>query len=151
MFKRSICTAALLAAPLLLAAAPALAKFTAGQYTVTFYSGPSHGDTGSQCLVFTKTGGVVGFPNSGTWDSTTFAGWGGNYVFDTGYLRIYSTFNNGANAINGYVRLSKMAGGFDDWVVSAPPIAGSNDGEITLSPGCGDVKRFTRHSGDPTK
>jgi hypothetical protein len=69
---------------LLPTAASALASFRAGEYTVTFYIGPSHTAGATQCIAFTRTGGVAGFPDSGTMVSPTFSGWGGNYVYDTG-------------------------------------------------------------------
>ncbi len=137
--------AALLTLPFATIAVPAFAGAFSGDYTVTYLSGPSHVVTASQCLVFTHTGSILGFPNSGTWYSTTFGGWGGNYIADHGSLRFYGTYNNGGSVTDHYAQLSKVVGGpitgkgFDDWTVSAPPITAFNDGTITLTAGCAAV------------
>jgi hypothetical protein len=52
----------------------------AGSWSVTYYLDPGHKLGGSQCIVFAKTGGIVGEALSGTWTSTTFTGWDGNWV-----------------------------------------------------------------------
>jgi hypothetical protein len=152
--KSTLAKAALLASAALtlvaIAAPASAAGFRPGKYTVTFFSGPSHTDTGSQCLQFKHTGAVVGFANSGTWTSPTFAGWGGNYVTDTGFLRVYGTFNSGAGVTNLYFRLALGSGGFDDWVSSAPPITASNDGEVTITAGCANALTIS-HSASPTR
>ena len=78
--------AALLASPLALATAtPALAALdVSGTWNITFQLDPTLGVGATQCLSFTKTGGVLGLPSSGTWTSPSFSGWGGQYVVSKG-------------------------------------------------------------------
>ena len=144
--------AASLAAPLVFAALPATAEFKAGEYTISFYAGPSHTFTNSHCLSFTRTGDIVGFRDSGTWLALTYSGWGGDYVVDNNHLRFYSTYSRGAGVINGYVKISTTAGGFDSWEAGAPPPTPINEGEITLTAGCADSLKMRRKTtGDPTR
>jgi hypothetical protein len=133
-----------LALPALLAAAPAAASFS-GTYTVTFYIGPSHTKMNSQCVTFTNTGNVAGFPDSGTFASSTFADWGGNFVVDGRDLRWYSTFDDGSGrwkgVVNAHSRIKNdvpaTRGGFDEWDDSEPPINPESDGITKLVAGCG--------------
>jgi len=129
---------AALSLPFVVAAAPAFAF--SGTYSVTFYNGPSHSVGSTQCIDFTSTGGVLGFTDSGTWDSSTFSGWGGNYVVDGKELRWYGTYDSGADVTNFYNKYKRKtgpgAGGFDEWTVSAPPITAVGDGITTMTSGC---------------
>jgi hypothetical protein len=50
------------------------------QWQVQFFLEPNHSAGAVQCIVFRKTGGVVGEPNSGTWSSPSFAGWQGQWI-----------------------------------------------------------------------
>lgn len=52
----------------------------AGSYNVTFFLEPELRVGATQCVVFTKTGSVLGEPLSGTWVSPTFPGWQGHWV-----------------------------------------------------------------------
>ncbi len=154
--RRSLFFSAVAAAPLLLSAVPASAGKFHGQYMLTYFGGPTHVETAQQCLDFTNTGNVLGFADSGTWDSPTFSGWGGNFVMDHGTLRFYGTFNSGASVTNHYATKDKgmktMSGGFDDWAASAPPIEPVNDGTISLVKGCTkNAHPPIRQSASPTR
>lgn len=125
------------AAATLLAAAPASSNFS-GTYSVTFFLGKKHQQGTTQCLIFTPSNAVDGFPrNSGTWDSSTFSTIHGIYVQDGKYLRFYGTykFQHGIAVLNGYVDLKTNEGGDDEWSVSRPPTP-FDDGIITMTPGC---------------
>ena len=49
------------------------------EWSVQFFLEPNHAAGSVQCIVFRKTGGVVGEPNSGTWFFPSFAGWHGQW------------------------------------------------------------------------
>jgi hypothetical protein len=133
-----------LSLPVILASAPATALFS-GTYTVTFYIGPSHTQENSQCVTFTNTGGIAGFPDSGTFDSSTYADWGGNFVVDGKDLRWYGIFDDGSGEWKGVTDahnriksgVPAIRGGFDEWDVSPPPINAESDGITKLIAGCG--------------
>jgi hypothetical protein len=60
-------------------AANAGAKFS-GSFNVSFYGEPSLGHLSTWCFDFTTTGGVLGFPNSGTWNVPSYDfGWSGEW------------------------------------------------------------------------
>ena len=44
---------------------PAVGKFQ-GSYNITFFEDPTFQNLGTECVVFTNTGTILGFPNSGT-------------------------------------------------------------------------------------
>jgi hypothetical protein len=146
--------AALLSLPFAAAAATAFASGFSGTYTISYLSGPSHTLTAQQCLTFTQTSNVLGFPNSGTWNSSTFSGWGGNFIVDGTDMRFYGTFGGGTGVTNHYASLKNgvlNGKGFDDWAVSAPPITASNDGKIKFKLGCSLARSETLSgSGSPT-
>lgn len=122
-----------------------------GSYTITYLSGPSHTATGTQCLVFTQTGSIDGFPNSGTWVATTFSGFSGNFVYDGSDLRFYGEFSGGSGVIAHHVKRATsttLKGGFDDF--GDPGTGAANDGRITLKKGCtAGASRLTTGE-DPT-
>jgi hypothetical protein len=130
--------------------ASAAPKLT-GDYTVTYLSGPTHTATATQCLVFTNTSGILGFTNSGTWVASTFSGFGGNFVVDGKDLRFYGTFGGGAGVVAHHATKagSGYKGGFDDFAVSGP--TASNDGNITLKPGCTAVATARSAHASPTR
>ena len=107
--------------------------FQPGLYTLTYFSGPHHINVSTNCITFVKTGGIVGFKNSGTWTSNSDAV--GNWIVDKGQLRWYGTSEGGAAAANFYDSVSELTGGFDIWFVGEPPQA-SADGINTLTQGC---------------
>jgi hypothetical protein len=147
--RRFACAA--LGAVAQISALPASAGFS-GDYTIIFYSGPAHHKTGKECVTFTNTGNIVGFPDSGTWTSSTLSGWGGNFVVDGKILRWYGTFQEATAATSTYNRIENDIpgrGGFDEWNVSTPPITAVNDGTTSLRPGC--KVHQVRHSGSPTR
>jgi hypothetical protein len=144
---------ALLALPLLFSATSAFAGFH-GAYTLVFFEGPSHSETGSECVSFKHTGSIEGFSNSGTWTSSTFPGWGGNFVIDHGNLRFYGTYNSGGGATNFYAQVNgtTVTGkGFDEWVVSDEPITPTSDGTIAMSAGCGAAAAARPRHSSPGK
>jgi len=57
------------------------AKVFEGAYTVSYLTGPAHVFEGSVCVVFTHTGNVLGFADSGVWGANSF-GEGGNFIVD---------------------------------------------------------------------
>jgi hypothetical protein len=61
------------------------------QWRVQFYLEPNHAAGSTQCIVFRKTGGVVGEPNSGSWFSPTFAGWQGQWIQEGDHVRWYGS------------------------------------------------------------
>jgi len=51
-----------------------------GSYNITAYEEPSLGSFYTWCFVFTNTGGVLGYSNSGTWTVPSYSlGWSGTY------------------------------------------------------------------------
>ena len=133
-------------------AVPGAVTFKPGSYSLSYLSGPSHTLTATQCLVFTA-GSIGGFPHSGTWVATTFAGFAGNWIQDGKDLRFYGTFGGGGGVIAHHVNVTKKTpykGGFDDFPPSAPPTY-SNDGQVTLTPGCALAVRGGSGGADPTR
>ena len=131
-------------------ALPASAGFS-GEYTIVFYSGPTHERTGSECVTFTNTGNILGFPDSGTWNSSTVGDWAGNFIADGNVLRWYGTYSHGTGATNAYNKIINDvpgSGGFDEWNVSPAPITAVNDGTQRLKRGCRSHQ--PKHFGDPT-
>jgi hypothetical protein len=61
------------------------------QWSVQFYLEPNHSAGGIQCIVFTKTGLVLGEPKSGTWTSPSFAGWRGSWIQEGDHVRWYGS------------------------------------------------------------
>jgi hypothetical protein len=57
------------------------------QWSVQFFLEPNHAVGSTQCIVFRKTGGIVGEPNSGTWFSPSFAGWHGQWTQEGDHVR----------------------------------------------------------------
>lgn len=135
------------------AAAPASASKLSGEYTITFFNGPSHTETSAQCIDFAPVGKIDDFTNSGTWTAPSFSGWGGNFVVDKSVLRAYSTYNDGADVIDFYVLMAKGTGGYDDWAVGTSlPLGVNNDGIVTLAAGCSDALKSRAQMGsDPTQ
>ena len=129
---------ALIALPLVAVASPASASFS-GTYSVTFFGGPTHVEGSTQCLTFTQTSDVLGFPDSGTWDSSTFGDWGGSYIVDGKDLRIFGTYAGGTGVTNLHIKIKSGSprgkGGFDEWDVGDPPTP-VDDGIFTLTAGC---------------
>lgn len=124
----------------LISALPSAAGLS-GDYTVTFYDGPSHQKTNSLCITFTNTGDILGFPDSGTWAVSNDSGIGGNFVVDGKRLRWYGTGENGSEVLNFYNTIRNDVpgrGGFDDWQEGAPPITPFGDGTTKMSAGCGN-------------
>jgi hypothetical protein len=124
-----------LAAPPCMASTEVSGKgnFQPGVYTLTYFSGPHHIKSNTNCITFVKTGNIAGFKNSGTWTSNADAV--GNWIVDKGQLRWYGTSEGGAAAANFYDSVSELTGGFDIWFVGDPPQA-SADGINTLTQGC---------------
>ena len=79
----AVCAGAVWAAPDLV---PGPIGSTA-QWSVQFFQEPNHAAGSTQCIVFRKTGGVVGEPNSGTWFSPSFAGWHGQWTQEGDHVR----------------------------------------------------------------
>jgi hypothetical protein len=109
-----------------------------GNYTVSYFAGPTHSETGSLCAVFTATGTIDGFVNSGTWRSPTVSGMGGNYVLDGTILRFYGTYNNGLDTLNHYATVTDKGGqgGYDQWFSGIAPLTPIHDGTIVIVKGC---------------
>jgi hypothetical protein len=141
----------ILALPVAALSTAVAAKTLKGAYTVSYLSGPSHTLTGTQCLVFTPTGGIVGFPNSGTWVATTFSGFGGNFVVDGSDVRFYGTFGGGTGIIAHHGKGGKViAGGFDDFSGTSGGATAANDGNMTLVKGCDGARVPPRSGVSPT-
>ena len=71
-------------------AAPDLVTGAVGstaQWSVQFFLEPNHAAGSIQCIVFRKTGGVLGEPNSGTWTSPSFPGWMGQWMQEGDHVR----------------------------------------------------------------
>jgi hypothetical protein len=134
LMGRSYVRAAMAGLPLLALATQASANFS-GSYTLRFYLGSDHTRGAKQCVVFTQTGDVLGFPDSGTWDMPSFDGYlQGFFVVDHQHLRFYASHDSGY-AINFYIKIKDGSlgrkGGFDDWRASDPPLP-VDDGIFTL-------------------
>src|SRR5262249_17084524 len=51
-----------------------------GAFNLTMYGEPGLTELSTWCFVFTTTGGVLGFPNSGTWNVPSYSyGWSGEW------------------------------------------------------------------------
>jgi hypothetical protein len=130
----------------LIAATPAVAGFS-GNWTLEVYSGQTHSHNVNLCMVFTNTGNIDGFPDSGTWAQYESPTFGGNFIVDGNTLRWYGTAYAGAEAVNFYNHIENGVpggGGFDDWYVSSPPITPLNDGVTRLKAGfhrCGPLHK----------
>jgi hypothetical protein len=61
------------------------------QWSVQFFLEPNHTTGSTQCIVFRKTGGVLGEPKSGTWFSPSFAGWQGQWIQEGDNVRWYGS------------------------------------------------------------
>jgi hypothetical protein len=61
------------------------------EWQVQFYLEPNHAPGSTQCIVFTKTGGVLGELKSGTWFSPSFAGWQGQWIQEGDHVRWYGS------------------------------------------------------------
>ena len=61
------------------------------QWSVQFFLEPNHAAGATQCIVFRKTGAVLGEPNSGTWFSPSFAGWQGQWIQEGDHVRWYGS------------------------------------------------------------
>jgi hypothetical protein len=127
--------AALLVLPCLPGAANA-AKLFEGAFTVSYTNGPSHALEGSVCVVFTHTGDVLGFSDSGTWAANS-AGEGGNFVVDQGILRFYGPVIENVYMINHYAPVPDKftSGTYDRWIITKP-LTAQTDGTFTMSKGC---------------
>jgi len=80
---------------LLLGSASVLAQTVSGSWEVTFYLNPSRSTGATQCVVYTQTGGITGEPISGTWLSTTFPGWNGQWIVKGDHLQWYGFTDTG--------------------------------------------------------
>lgn len=58
-----------------------------GSFNVTFYSEPNHAPSATRCVTFTKTGGILNEPLSGTWSSPTLGG--GEWIQEGDYFKWY--------------------------------------------------------------
>jgi hypothetical protein len=121
-------------AALALLAAPSSAKVLRGQFTVHYFSGPTHAEANSACVIFTQTGGIDGFPDSGTWKVKQFGG--GNFVVDGNVIRFYGTYDKDAKVINHQVDATTMTGSYDAWNRSAIPVTPVGDGTLQVQAGC---------------
>jgi hypothetical protein len=61
------------------------------QWSVQFFLEPNHAPSSTQCIVFRKTGGILGEPNSGTWFSPSFAGWVGRWIQEGDHVRWFGS------------------------------------------------------------
>jgi hypothetical protein len=129
---RILAAAALIALP----AFSANAKVFEGAFTVSYFNGPSHTLEGSVCVVFTHTGGVLGFPDSGTWAANSF-GEGGNFVVDQGILRFYGPVIENVYLIDHYAPVpdKSTSGTYDQWIVTNP-LTAQRDGTFAMNKGC---------------
>ncbi len=119
--------------------ATADAKVFEGGWSTFYFTGPSHTETFSECLVFFNTGAVAGFPDSGTWRSNADPTEGGNFVYDNGVLRFYGTFNNNFDAVAHYATITDFKfgnGGFSMWFTGTAPLTPIQDGTLEMNKGC---------------
>ncbi|HEX3430723.1 MAG TPA: hypothetical protein VHT03_07535 [Rhizomicrobium sp.] len=129
----------------LLSAVPTAAGLS-GDYAITFLSGPQRQNIMGGCVTFTNTGGILGFPDSGTWVLNIYPDWSGNFVVDRTRLRWYGTYNGGTVMTNLYNRIENDVpgnGGFDQWQASTPPTA-LYDGITKMRPGCTPFRHKSR-------
>jgi hypothetical protein len=82
---------AILPFPIVLPSEPSII----GNYSVQFYSEPNHNLTATQCIVFSKGPSIVGESNSGKWFSTTFSGWGGEWLQEGEHIQWYGFTRGG--------------------------------------------------------
>lgn len=85
-----------------------------GSWRIIFHLEPNHSRGATQCVEFTTTGEVVGEPLSGTWVSTTFAGWRGQWIQEGDHVRWYG-FTSGGLATSEFGHLpsnNAMSGEF---------------------------------------
>jgi hypothetical protein len=67
------------------------ANGSTAQWSVQFFQEPNHVPGATQCIVFRKTGTVLGEPKSGTWFSPSFAGWQGQWIQEGDHVRWYGS------------------------------------------------------------
>jgi hypothetical protein len=117
-------------------ATAAQAKVFEGAYTASYLTGPNHVFEGSVCVVFTHTGNVLGFADSGVWGANSF-GEGGDFIVDQGQLRFYGPYTGSQYIVNHYLPVpDKFSTGiFDKWIDTAP-LTPVQDGNVVLSKGC---------------
>ena len=136
MLRKSAFLMCLLLCFLLVSLAPLSASepTTVGSWNVTFYLEPGHALGATQCVVFTLTGGIVGEPISGTWLSTTFVGWNGQWFQEGDRVQWYGFTDAGlaTSEFGQLVHNNLMAGEFNHFL---PP-----DG-VTSSAGSWKVAR----------
>ena len=100
---------------------------------MSYLTGPNHVFEGSVCVVFTHTGTVQGFADSGVWGANSF-GEGGNFIVDQGQLRFYGPYVGSQYIVNHYLPVPDKfsTGSFDMWIDTAP-LTPVKDGNVVLS------------------
>lgn len=71
-----------------------------GSFNVTFFLEPIRSVGATQCIVFKSVPGTVsGVPTSGTWASTTFAGWSGQWIQLGDHVRFFGVTTGGLSTV----------------------------------------------------
>jgi hypothetical protein len=113
----------LLVGAMLFGAAPVMAApDVVGSWKVSFFAEPNHSGGSTHCMTFKKTGGILGEPNSGTWQAVTSPGWKGEWIQEGDYVRWYGIQASGisSHAHSGLLVSSTiMTGEFDTFTSAA--------------------------------
>lgn len=97
-----------LSTPLAQAASPSVV----GNWNVTFFLEPARSTGATQCVVFKLVPGTVGgVPTSGTWTSTTFPGWSGQWVQLGDHVRWFGVTSALATTESGNMENANIFGG----------------------------------------
>jgi len=112
-----------------------------GIWVITFFAEPGHSTGGSQCLIFTQAGGRLGEPRGGTWDSSTFADWQGEWFMDGNgdllYWSGYFSSNSGASlAVGPLVSATIASGNYDQVHIPAGSTFGRSAYSMTKVSSC---------------
>ena len=129
------------------AAEPTLAR--TGPWTLTFYLEPNHTIAATQCVTFTKTSDQVGEANSGTWSSSSFAGWSGEWYQEGDKFHFYGFTSSGlaTHEEGSLISSARGFGEFDHYV----PGATSSAGGFALVKVSTCPVAAVRAGGDPSK
>lgn len=147
-------TGLLLLGGIVFGAAPAIAvpDFT-GSWRFTFYSGPNRTTAATQCVVFKATGNIAGQPKSGTWTSSTFSSWKGQWIQEGPVIHWYGTTGSSlATADQGeIVSPTSAAGSGESILVPSGTTSTFASWTATKVSNCSTPSAVQSNSGDPRR
>jgi hypothetical protein len=122
------------------------------QWSVQFFLEPNHAPAATQCIVFRKTGGVLGEPNSGSWFSPSFAGWQGQWIQEGDHVRWFgSTATRLGTAEFGALISAAICTGDHAHMLTPSGGASSAGSWIMTRRNCANDSVTTTGAGDPAQ